>query len=718
MSISSIQKRRVVNEILQKQFASGIKPTPAGIMKEVSSFFAEHQLGDPYEAIQAYAGDGQRSNVDAMNSSFDAILENLILMHLSSQEQIGKLLAFNEVAQARFNQIDDRREKLLSKIEDYLLSIYNSDGYFYSFSDRFSTVDYIDLDLSTAFVNTQLGEVGIPVNTNKSRFLEYNEVGIGNVKFYNDDTNEELTSFKSIGLGPDALFDGLDNTHWLYEVYSPTKITVRAEISMSIPPGINNVTKIALDPYAITESQYWVRTRSTNSTSDEQFGGKIIKTSKPFSFDDRVRNMENLTLYIRKEVSDYRDSDTNGNLSYRYLIGFRNITFSSWVYENSASMITVPISLPEHLFTEQTIDAVSLTAEDHSPNGSRIEYYVAYDNGSDDISGYDWRKISPLQERSAEPENVVRFEGSFRESKFIRRTPRSNTDLVLRPINTSGIDLKKRNPSQVIVPNVNVYNLTDFTDSFVPGTIQMEEGINTARVLVLPYSETMLDEGLSFWADYVKNIKEADDQFYKEIGLGGDFFYGGSIGTPNRSVYIETYVDAPTDYPEQIRDLVKNEANVKQWGIKLYLNGLEIADMPQGEDRKSVRYSFKKGLNHIAMTIAIPSNSIAYPNVYVGSIKLMNEGGLQNYGVVRLGTRKYVDFFDFKYNYVEDSDIFTIYDEDVLTFNPPTDNYRISYIRSTEAGPPAVRLRADFFRDQIHSEISPHLRSYRLRFAY
>lgn len=718
MSISSIQKRRVVNEILQRKFSSGVKPTPAGIMKEVSAFFTRNRLGNPYGISQQYVGDGQRSNVDEVNNSFDAVLENLIVMHLSSQEQLGKLLAFNEIAQARFSQIDDRREQLLSRIEDYLLSIYNSDGYFYSFSDRFSDVSNVDLDLSSAFVNTELGAAGIPANTNNSRTLSANEVGISNVKFFNDASDEEITSFKSIGLNQEALFDGNSNTHWLYEVYSPIKITLRAEIELTIPSAFNDISSIAVNPYGITEAQYWIRTQGADGEDDEQFGGKIVKTTKAFAFDDKIRNIDRMTLFVRKEVSDYRDSNSNGTISYRYLIGFRDINFSSWIYEDSATLVTAPISLPEHLATEQTVDAVSLKVDESVPDGSRIEYYVAYDNESEDISGYDWKRISPLQERVVEADNVVRFEGSFREAKFIRRSPKGNTDLLIRPINNAGVDAEKRNPTKVIVPEVNVYNLTDFTDSFVPGTLELEEGINTAKVLVLPYSDTMLEEGLSFWADYAKGIKEADDQFYKEIGLGGDFFYGGSLGTPNRSVYIETFVNSPTNFPEKIRDLVKNDANVRQWGIKLYLNGLEIADLPVGDDRKSVRYSFKKGLNHIAMTIAIPPNTSTYPNVYIGAIKLMNDGGLQNYGVVRLGTRKYVDFFDFKYNYVEDSNIFTVHDRDILTFKPPTDNYRISYIRDTEAGPPAIRLRADFLRDQIHSEVSPHLKSYRLRFAY
>src|SRR5690606_29075136 len=149
---------------------------------------------------------------------------------------------------------------------------------------------------------------------------------------------------------------------------------------------------------------------------------------------------------------------------------------------------------------------------------------------------------------------------------------------------------------------------------------------------------------------------------------GSAFFYGGDIGTASRCVHVETYLESLDDFEDQIQEIVKDEANVQQWGIKLYLNGLEIADLPIGKNRDVVNYNFRKGLNHLAMTILIPPNTTAFPNVYVGSINLMNDNSLQNYGKVRLSSVKYVDFFDFKYNYSKDSNVFTINNNRIITY--------------------------------------------------
>lgn len=124
------------------------------------------------------------------------------------------------------------------------------------------------------------------------------------------------------------------------------------------------------------------------------------------------------------------------------------------------------------------------------------------------------------------------------------------------------------------------------------------------------------------------------------------------------------------------------------------------------------------GRNHVAILLNIPDATIEFPTPYIGTVDLMSDSKLHDFGVVKLETWNYVDFFKFKNNEVNDSKSFTIYNDEIISRRKPTDNFRLSYSKGTSAGPDAIRLRMDLSRSNFYTDATPLIDSYRLRFSY
>ena len=85
---------------------------------------------------------------------------------------------------------------------------------------------------------------------------------------------------------------------------------------------------------------------------------------------------------------------------------------------------------------------------------------------------------------------------------------------------------------------------------------------------------------------------------------------------------------------------------------------------------------------------------------------------------MKLNTWDYVDFFQMKYNQVGQPPSFSIYNQEIISRRKPTTNFKVTYSRSNNDSPLAVRLRADLERPVNNPNISPVIDFYRLRFQY
>ncbi len=749
MSISGIQRRRLFEEMTRTFYASGEKPRLADILVEVSKYFSNHPAGTPLKPLQGFARRGQKSNIDYMNHAFYSMQHNLSVAYEASLEQVQDIMMITSVLQANLESLRIRRKALISKIDDYLFTLFNADGYFMSLSDSFDDLSLTDLSMTNAFVDTSMGKVSLPAVSTLTRAIPLTQ--IGNNPSISVLANGTSVSYRTMSPFANAL-DGLANTIWGIEVETDSATEVIA--SITVPVGGANapaeISRIEFDPWGIEPVQLMVRTTTNSNVSanaDQRrsqsiplpseyqnvdleamgfrgvdFDTRIITSANKIILADNLRRADNVHFLLRKAKPDYTKQTASGTTKYYYIFGAKDITFTEHVYDSSAVYVSKPLSIPSDLGDDHVIDAVTLLVQGSAPTNTELAYWVAADvDGATEIGEFEWKRINPLDRIDRGPEGIVRFAGAANVSVDIRKNPDGGDLQLLEQKIAAGTPPVELNPSPDIIPGVDIWRIAEFDDSLLSSSAKLEEGVNTVRILHTEASDSV-DNDLAFWADYISGARGASE-VYSRIDKGLGFFDGGAIGESGRFVYVETYLEAPVASELFIRNLRKNDANSKNWGITAYLNGVEVGTLDVGLDFLAVPWKFKEGLNHVILLITIPATTSDAPRVYDGKITLMEDANLNEFGTVKLATWNYVDFFTMQYNEVDAPFSFTIREtstskKEIISRRQPTDNLRFRYAKDTGKGPDAVRVKVDLKRSTDNPSVTPSLDLYRLRFLY
>lgn len=720
MSIQQVQTKNLLELIAQSFFVHGINPQSDQLYSNLSEFFSKNPAGRPLSIDVNLFRQDVKSDEDIFNNFMAAMIVNMDVLYETCMNHIDQIMMLNTILRTHLDRLKIKRKVLEAKIDDYLLGIYNSDGYFYSFSDSFSNTAFVDFEYTTAFIDTQSTTVSLPAISSFSQTLTPNKLATPAVKATNASNQELAINYKTDFANA---IDGMTNTAWYFEVRtdSPEAITVTVDIQLSTSLGDTTITRIDLHPFGVSSVQCGINAAfvtEENITYNAAFSN-IVKTSADkmtFIGDQIEDNIDRIILQLTKTEPDYVESNASSRVNV-YMFGFKEILMTEQVYDPHAILITTPFGIPDELKEEAVIDSVSLVVDDQIPTNTTLKYYVAADNTSaTSISDFDWKEITPLslEEKNG---NVVNFSGSYNTKKSIRHTSRTSSDIKLIELNSTNSDLAKRNPTPSYIPGIDVYRIATFMDDFLAGTIKLEEGINTTRIFYTDLDDGAISEGFAFWKDKFDDSTSYSTT-YGEIDSGHDFFYGADIGEDNKSAYAETFLETDKEYPVFLRECRKSDANSRLWDVRIFLNGREIANMPQGVDKINVPWKLKEGINHIVTMVNIPEASTANPSPYIGTLDIMVGSSLSEFGVVKLDNWTYVDLYKFQNNQVNQPNSFTIYNNEIITRKKPTDNFELTYKKQTSTSPENIRLRVDLDRSSQYAKATPILDSYRIRFAY
>lgn len=707
MSISTIQKRRVMEEVTRAFFAAGVKPSLMDILNEVSKYFYNYPVGIPLPMPEGYIEEGIRSDVDKFNEILAHTTLNLDVLYEASLEQVQDVMVLTTLLQTHLERLNTKRKKLVNLMDDYLLSIYNSDGYYFSMSDAFADLDLVDLGLTTCFVDTVSGLVSIPSIGSLTKSIPQDRISLTSTTAT---ANEAPIAYVTTSPFSGAV-DGLSNTAWSTEVVT----TVQSDVILTMNLGITldqipmKVSTITFEPFGVSPVEVTV-----NVNVNEKFGQVRFGTDK-MNFVDSARTLNSVTLTLKKHDPD--DIIEEGDsIKYVYRFGAKNIELTEHVYDNKATLISNAYSLPEELFDDYVIDAVSIAVEDKKPADTAVEYYVAPDISLENptLDDFDWQRLDPVDSDDPNAKIVINFQGADRVVKYIRPNPTSG-ELQQIPFDDANSDLTKRNPSPVIIEGADIWRIAPFTESFLSGSLKLEEGVNTTRIYDVPLNTDALS--LGFWTDYVNGTQDANITFGR-IDTGYEFFYGGTVGLAGRSIYLETFLESDIQQDLILKEFRKLDPNSKTWDLKVYLNGREIGNLPIGVDNLMIPWRFQEGLNHIAITINIPAATLDYPDPQLGVIDLFGEDDLYDFGTVKLATWDYIDIFHMRYNQTQSPYSFSILNDEIISRRQPTTNFRLKYSRATNTAPHAIRVRADLSRSVANSWVTPTIDAYRIRFLY
>ncbi len=721
MSIQQVQTKNLLEFIAQAYFVNGVNPDSEQIYSNLSKFFAAHPAGTPLDIDVNIFAQEQKSDVELMNDFLALMVVNMDTLYEVCDDQIEQTLLLHTVLRTHLDRLKIKRQVLEQKIDDYLLGIYNSDGYFYSVSDGFAYTANVDFKYTSAFVDTASTLVTLPSISSMSQTVNPAKVGDPSIKIVDQDGNqlgwEAKTEFANA-------IDGMTNTAWFFEVKTPSfgPITATIDIQLATSLGRTEATKIDVTPYGVTPVQCGINamfTRDNNTTYTQPFSNYVHTSTEKISFvGDQINdNLEKVVIQLTKSEADYTvvDGHTKSNV---YIFGFRELLITEQYYDPYATLVTYPFGIPTELSAEAAIDAVSLVAQDYTPTNTSIKYYVAADNPvATTVSDFDWKEISPISATISNENTIIRFDGSYSNSKMLRRSPRIPSDGQLIEFNSTSADLAKRNPTPAYLPGIDVYRLAPFKEDLLAGTLKLEEGINTTRMFYIDYDEDAVAGGFAFW----KNVFDDPESYstsYGETDSGHEFFYGADVGEDYKSVYVETFLETDKEYPVFLKECRKSDVNSKLWELRVFLNGREIANMPVGTDKLTIPWKLKEGVNHIVMMINIPEATSGSPSPYIGTFNMMADSNLTDFGIVKLDNWTYVDLYKFQNNQVNNANSFTIYNDELISRKKPTNNFRLSFKKPTSSSPEAIRLRVDMARTNSYAKSTPVLDSYRVRFSY
>ncbi len=720
MSIKQVQIQNVFDLITKAHLQDGDSPLLDDIYKYLNKFFADQKIGMPYTLPRDIFRTEDKSDPELMNDFMALMITNSDTLYETCFNHIDQILTLNTVLRTHLDRLRIKRTVLNTKIDDYLLGIFNSDGYFYSVSDQFATTELTDFDYTTAFIDTNAGLVSIPAVSTKSRNVHPDALSASLFQAY--DATGNMLNVTSKTQFQDAL-DGLTNTAWQLEVKTnaPSPIVLDVEIILSTALSDNLITKVDLVPFGVTPVQCAVKTsfEQNNAIAEMPFSSQVKTSSDKMVFiaDQPRADVRKFKLQLKKEAPDYEISDTRERTKV-YLFGFKEIALTEQYFDPEARFVSEPLFLDSEITGESAIDAVSITVDHAISAGTSISYYIAADNpNATDISGFNWKMIQPLTDSAQLPAQIVRFDGSTRNSKVIRSRPRNEDELNLFDLNSSNTNLAKRNPTPSYFNQIDVYRVARFTEDNILSTLAMEEGLNSTRVFYTDLSIDAYTDGFEFWKTKF-NTPGSYVSTNGQIDTGHGFLYGADVGENGKSVYSESFVFSEKDQPVVLKECRKADANSKTWAVKVFLNGREIAALPVGTDKLTVPWRFRQGKNHVVVMANIPTTASNLSAPYIGFFQVMSEGNLFDYGVVKLDDWIYVDNYKFEYNITDDVKAFTIYNNEIVTRRKPTDNYRLVYQQAQAEAPEAVRVRADFQRSNSFAYTTPLLDAYRVRFSY
>lgn len=732
MSIPAVQKATQIKESSRRLFSEGEKPFAEEIAKDTSNFFGKHSLGKPLSYGNFILKAGVTSDPKIINMLALSTVINLSILYQSAILQSKKVDILKNTLMMANKKLARRRNELEDIIDGYLLGSYNADGYFYSVVEKFNSVANSDLKLTSAFLDILSHSATIPSIASGSRKIDADELESAEIIAFESlkspspnaegspNSSNGIAQRKPLGISSGYDFknclDTRDDTCYHASVFSSEEKSVTMQIDLSFKSSALPVviSRVEAELYGVTPAQMMIETFSNNDSIFKDFGSGVISGTERLVFIDAPRNITTLRIFLRKDKADIV-KDIGSGKKYEYIFGFKNLFITKSMYDNSATLVSQPFSLPQQDYGDAYIDAVSLEVDSITPEGTALEYFVASDDGSQNwIDDFAWKRIDPINGPQTNS-NLVKFDGISNAVKMIRSNPLDD-DLQLIPIDTTATSYIARNPSPSIVQDTNVYRIAAFDEDFVPGTIKLEEGIDTTRIYYVNRSDLAKQNGLSFWQDRLS--QPTTKVTYGNINNGSGFFYGGDIGENGKSVYLETYLESDSAQKNIIKDFKKLDSNSLLWDVRVFLNGSEVAHLETGIESKTVPWMFKKGLNHIALCIDIPSSGASNSTPYLGSLDIMAGDKIGSYGTTKLANWSYVDIFKLRYNEVGTPYTFSIFNNEIVSRRKPTNNLRLKYAKPTGFSPSGIRFRCNFIRSSNAQAVTPVLNSYRLRFSY
>lgn len=701
IDIPSLQKRKFLNNVYRSLYAEGVRPNEDEVRRLFTSYFTTNKLGAP---ANINFGELERENVidvDVLNQLMANSLLNLEVLYDLVWENNNEILSVVTSLNNKLEHLRAKRKKVESAIDQLIFSNENSDGFFYSFLDSYSTVDNVDLNLSSGYVDVLNGLCKIPFITSDLSNTIADGQMVSSAAIMSKVVNGETVVEGQVVPDIDLVFDGLTDTYWstVVESINPTVAAVILDIPLN-------------SSYSISEINFRLITSSPcslgidlTSADPASKNVSILKNSTEdydrFSFSVPVKRYESMKVTLFKyEPDEILQGSVN---PYKYRFGISEIMIGSQYHEKRAVIVSSPLSLPIIDNKSLEINTVSLDARLAKPDNSDVRFYVARDvDGATSISDFNWQGIELTSGGgNSFPTSVSFLPTSLKTIYF------NSTTSPFLPITVDNSSTNTNDSNPLPLPYASDKQVYRFKQ--VPETLNLISpfilsGLNSLRSY-FEYSDSpsTLYKSVSYWLDSVSNGILTPD-FVKDqsivinsIRASGSGFLTCKILCDNDVRTIQTISKSSLDF-----------------NLSVYLNGNLIIDLPSGNKSQSVEWSFVKGVNNI---------QIGYDNLTNSNqtVSIMSGVNLSEYGTIYLDYYNYLDPIEFRRRSFESLNAFTVQElygqKQILSSKAIREDSLIRYYSNAEDVITSIRYKIDMFRGD-NPLSSPSVEALRVKFKH
>jgi len=735
MSIENIQKRRFLETIYKIYYSLGSEPSAQEISSIYGRYFSRFKPGQPIPVPFSDLNSSLEIDIEKLNRIILHNGFNLDVLYENYYEETEELYSLISAFKFKIEDLKSRRAELEKTVDDFLFSINNTGGYYFSFTEAFNNTNNTDLSNTTAIVDTSARKATLPKET--SGLFNYvgnvlNKVSNATADVYFDGVTK--ISGKSIDIS--NAFNGLNNSEWSMQYESNSigvctlKISIPVTLYNSETPGISVVegkinskkpvetSLLVIDPVDKNKSLFF--TKDSSSDYDN------------FSFNFTTKKSSMIELYLTKIEPDFF-STKNNQAIYVYDFRIDELIITAPYYSSSGIYVSKSFGLPSNQNPNLAIDKIVFDVDQQIPSGTSINYYIAADNNfGTDINQFNWISISPASEKNASYPSTVDFRGTKLVKSNLVKTETSSIESTFSSVVQIPRTSVYNNPikdyfyqNDFLSRNFNVYRLCRFPKNSEPYEPYILESVKSDQLQVSHVTGTALDIATWHSALYGERKDIVITTSFATVNSTQEFYSAQSV--PFGSLYITTNV-----FMEESLTLTKNflkSLSAQYWDVNVYLNGVELSSsgiLAAGVLSAALTWNFVKGQNKIVIVVNKSTNNTnGVQTPFNGTIALMEDQALSQVpnATIYRNYLSLVKIEDLRNKHSNYDNVFSVIDYEnnkeivYRRTQEIRDGSNVYYYANNQNKVNFVKIRADFFRG-ADSYSAPALNSYTIKFNH
>lgn len=611
MNIQQLYLEKITHEILLEMLKDGVIPSSPVLVEALQDKKADKTLSapvsvQPRQTIERFEQASAKKFNDIMAtviSDIDVLYD--ALLNTEQQVSLGGTRTFKELSrlQKEAQRLNDRADRLL-------LVTANTEGLLSVVGDSFDTTERINLEDTTALVDTVSGSVQLS-------YYEGTEItGIAELdlsRIRDEDikvTPLDPTLVRSPGTHNSTLVDMVrESDHpWMYTVASRSgvpsaSIEVVLDLSRAVQADLQDLTinRISFKPYLTNNSILLTAQHSLDGVS-----WKTIPVTDP------IRRLVGPTLYLFEDVSlrylkfiitkDSADAPIGAGSEYRFGIEHVGVYSKKQSFVTSSQLVSAPLfPLTQDGSYKNFSNAVLSVACEHILPDTTIDYSIAFLTVADDVTTQtSFYPVIPLNRENRNGQQIVsigestktslttKIDQSIRDFAFSLNSENVLTELTLSSLSPtvwrnvgfndryysvyhadkSLVEAGWRKEGAEYITNGFFEKSTSI--DFGPSTIEIDGQRVSGRIILSPGIHTFrVSEPNWFSLEGMNRVTSVDPSSHKITGRRS---YYGSLGLEG------TFEDAPVIEPdyEKLDPLFP-------YNHKLLIEGLAYATTHQGE---------------------------------------------------------------------------------------------------------------------------------------